>query len=367
MGEPGTVSDVGDADAERALAEAASWDDPQLLGYHHPAYQRMLTPILGDALRCLVVREPNGAMAGLLPYRLQRSPKGSIINALPFFGCTGAAAARPGAAGTVVPQLLEALRDRARAPDVFTAAFYSPFAINPAPWMELLAPDDVLVKFTQSLSLGEGDIAWPTKRRGDLRRAADRGFVARRATMEDAASIWSIYAENCRLAGIPLKPEAFITGTLELAVKVGEQSPMQWLVATLDGSVVAALLYGRSRATGSYILPCADAQVRASQPNAFLMDQAIRDSRAAGVRYWNFESSPEWGDPVFKFKERWGAEATPFAIFLWYGHAAERPAAEDVAAARQTAPFYFVAPAGRPTGLWPVEVPLPASYSGLRA
>ncbi len=351
------VTDVAGDDALQALATALTWSDRQILGYHHPAYQALMTQILGDELRCFVL-QTNGVLAGVLPYRLKQTTRGTVINCLPFFGSNAMVSVASGDGA----ELLSAFSERVHSDDIFTGAFYSPFGLNYTHLAAQLRPDETLVKFTQFLSLGEQAPMWPVKRRGDLRRAVSRGYRARKAIPADLERIWDIYVETAATANIPTKPRAFVEGTFEIAERLGERSPLKWLVAEVDGEIGAALLTGQSRLTGSYILPCADPAHRAFQPSAFLLDVAIQEAWRTGVRFWNFESSPAWDDPVFKYKERWGATAMPFAIFVFYGLRGVRPAADEIADIRRQAPFYFAAPVATPTGLWPDTVELPQDF-----
>jgi hypothetical protein len=335
-----------------------------LLGYHHPRYQALLTGILKDELRCVVATHTEDGVCGVLPYRIGQSRYGAVLNALPFFGCGGLVAIKPHSAATVETALLTTFKQRTLAPDILSAAFYTPFNTNPSPWLPLLKPDQVTVKFTQYLP-HDAMQSWPKKRVADLRRAAARGFVVRPATRADADRIADIHSQNCRDAAIPAKPRAFIAETLALCDELGAQSPMRWLAAMHDGQVVAALLYGLGPETGSYILPCAEAAERTHQPNVLLMDVAIRQGLQNGMRHWNFESSPAWNDPVFKFKERWGAVTAPFAVLSFYGAGGHRPSYDAITAARTDLPFYFIAPVGQVGGAWPPQVPLPPDFGPL--
>ena len=359
MAEPGTISELTGPDAAGALAEAMTWSNHQTLGYHHPAYQAMLTPILADRLTCLATHGVGGALTGIFPYRTKTTSLGAVINALPFFGANGLVLKKPGQGSPVVESLLAAFRVRARAREVFSATLYAPFGLDTSAWAQILATDRSLMKFTQVMFLGPAAPQWSVKRRGDIKRARARGFSVRQATLADEAKIFEIYDENCRSAGIPAKPRAFVAGTLRISIDLAESSPMQWLVATLDNEVAAALLYGRGPLTGSYILPCATAAVRADQPNALLMDHAIQESLTRGVRFWNFESSPVWDDPVFKFKGRWGSRAVPYEMFFLYGGRGAHPDPSQIATVRQEAPYYFAAPSGRVTGTWPEDIAPP--------
>lgn len=343
------------AEVLAALGEVFTESDPQILGYHHPAYQDLLGMVLGDQLLAFATYT-DGRLSGLLPYRKVATPYGAVVNAFPFFGCTGIVVARD--AG-IQAALMQGFAQRARQADIFSATLYTPALSDPSPLMGATTPDAVTVKFTQCLDL-EGFVAWPAKRRADIRRAQPR-YTIRAARAEDAARLGDLYAENCRAAAIPLKPSAWLAGTLVLSAK-GEA--LRWLVAERDGVIQAGLLYGLGPCTASYILPCVAAQERKHQPLALLLDAAIAAARQEGARYWNFESSPAWDDPVFKYKQRWGATAVPFALLTFYS-ARGCPDRDAIAAVRAACPYYFVAPVGQVGGAWPAAVPLPASHAAL--
>jgi len=342
-------------EAVLALGEVCAWVDPQILGYHHPAYQNLLGTVLGDSMQAFATYT-DGHLSGFLPYRVAVSPHGAVMNAFPFFGCTGVVAAQN---ARIQATLVQAFVARARLPDIFSATLYTPALSDPGPLIAATIPDAVTVKFTQYLDLDEC-ADWPVKRRADIRRGQSR-YTVRAAREDDGARLGALYAENCRDAGIPVKPPAWFAGTVALSAK-GEA--LRWLVAEHAGAIQAGLLYGLGPRTASYILPCVAPLERSHQPMALLLDAAIAAARREGVRYWNFESSPAWDDPVFKYKGRWGAATAPFALMTFYG--ARGSADHDaIAAVRAACPYYFVAPVGRVGGTWPAAVPLPASHAAL--
>lgn len=347
--------------AEKALAEAYAWCLPQVLGYHHPAYQRMLGTILGDHLHCLAVVTPEAGLCGVLPFRVANSPHGRVLNAFPFFGCTGMVAAKHGAPD-VLSALMRGFQICAHRGDVFTATLYSPCGDDPMPLIAAASADAVVVKFGQSLDLASPTV-WPTKRRADIARAKRRGYAVRGGRAADAPRLAELYTANC--AGrMPMKPSAWIDGTLALSENV---QALRWLVAEHDGVIQAGLLYGLGPVTASYILPCVAQDERTHQPMALLLDVAIASAKGEGARVWNFESSPSWNDPVFKYKQRWGAAAYAFAVLTFYGRRGRRPDLDQIDAVRAACPHYFVAPMEHVSGSWPNGVALPASMNVLSA
>jgi hypothetical protein len=66
--------------------------------------------------------------------------------------------------------------------------------------------------------------------------------------------------------------------------------------------------------------------------------------RTSGLRYWNFESSPNADDPVFKYKERWGAIRAEYEVQILYPNGTARFASLTPDVLRREYPFYFVCP-----------------------
>jgi len=358
-----TVRDLVAAETEAALAQAHSWLSPQILGYHHPSYQRLLTSILGDESRCIVAYGDHGKLLGILPYRQAQTPMGAIINAMPFFGVNGLVATPPGLGDRVTRILLEQFCIVIRHPDVTCAALYTPFTTNPTEWLDVTQPDEVVVKFSQSLMLT--GTAWPARRAGDLRRAASRGYNIRASVRADFEHIVRLYAEDCRARRIPMKPAMFVEGTLRISEQEGERSPMRWLVAERRGHIVAALLYGQGPLTASYILPCAIPEEKPHQVNALLIATAAGRARTDGVQFWNFESSPLWEGAVYRYKAGWGARLAPYVIMSFY-RGRRRPQNDEISAMRRQHPYYYIAPLPEMTGIWPSTAALPGGYERLK-
>jgi hypothetical protein len=330
--------DPADLEAAMRLGENQS----QLLGYHAPDYQSAMDAVLGDRCRHILVRNAEGALAAYLPFRERGGEAGTVINALPFFGPNGLLLAADDAARDVA---LAAFRAAAQRPDVLSAVLYTPFLADPEPIAVSLRPDRRLVRMTQYLDL-DGFADWPKKRRGDLKRAAGAGFTIRAAELTDLEILYEIYVENCGEAGIPQKPRAYFAATLALAHAATPLPwrPPLWLAIEHDGAVVGGLLAMRGAVTASYTIPIARSALRPMQPIAALIDAAIAACRTDAIRFWNFESSPNEDDPVFKYKERWGALRAGYELQILYPNGRERLGALTPDELRRQYPFYFVCP-----------------------
>ncbi|HVZ01987.1 MAG TPA: GNAT family N-acetyltransferase [Dongiaceae bacterium] len=330
--------DAADLDGLAGLAQDAA----QLLGYHATGYQTEMEKVLQDRCRHVLARDPGGVLRGYLPFREKAGARGTVLNALPFFGPNGLVLAADHAARDA---LLGAFREAAQRPDVISAVLYTPFLDNPEPIAAALRPDRRLVRMTQYLDL-QDFAGWPKKRRGDLKRAAGAGFAIRAARPEDLDILYAIYVENCLEAGIPQKPRSYFAATLALAAGAAPRpwQPPLWLAIEHGGEIVGGLLAMRGAVTASYTIPIARSALRPLQPIAALIDAAVEMCRAGGIRYWNFESSPSEDDPVFKYKERWGALRAEYEVQVVYPNGAERLAGLTPEGLRQEYPFYFVCP-----------------------
>lgn len=344
------IVEVADTRDARLAALFAALRDPACLGYHFPAYGRILDPVLHDEGRWLLALS-DGAPVGCLPYRCKRAEYGAVVNALPFFGPNGGLLVAPGGdRGAVRSALLAAFRDVVARDDVLAAAFYTPFLEDPAEVAAVLEPDEVVPKFTQLLSLPDVE-AWPAARRRNLRRARREGFALRPVAQGDLARVVAMHREHCRVANIPEKPERYFAGLVAEAV-ADPEGPVRFVVAVREGETVAGLVTLRGPRTGSYAVPLAFESVRPLQPGVLLLDDAMREGRAAGMQYWNFESSPSMESPVFDYKRRWGAQLSRYAVLCCYPRGRAEVEAVPYPSLRRAYPYYFVIPHGRVMGRW---------------
>ena len=315
---------------------------PQVLGYHAPDYQGAMDSVLGDRCRHIIARNAQGEIAAYLPFRERDGAAGTVINALPFFGPNGLLLAADDAAQHAA---LAGFRAAAQRADVLSAVLYTPFLADPEPIAAALRPDRRIRRMTQYLDLS-AFAGWPKKRRGDLKRAAGAGFVIRPSDPPDLDALFEIYVENCVEVGIPQKPRSYFEMTMALAA-VAAPAPWQaplWLTIEHQGAVIGGVLAMRGAITASYTIPIARSALRPLQPIAALIDAAVEACRAAGLRYWNFESSPNEDDPVFKYKERWGAIRADYEVQIVYPNGTARFASLTPDALRRDYPFYFVCP-----------------------
>ena len=78
--------------------------------------------------------------------------------------------------------------------------------------------------------------------------------------------------------------------------------------------MIGALIMLWGPKTASYYLPCSSTEHRSLQPGTLLIDHACRDAIEHGIRYWNWESSPDRGGGVYRFKKKWGAIELGYSV-----------------------------------------------------
>ena len=84
-----------------------------------------------------------------------------------------------------------------------------------------------------------------------------------------------------------------------------------------DEEMIGGLLIVRSPTTASYYVPCTLPQARTLQPGSVLVDRAVEEMRAAGVRTWNWESSPSRDSGVYRYKKKWNSNEAAYRIYIW--------------------------------------------------
>jgi hypothetical protein len=331
--------------------------DPAVLGYHARAYQGLLGPILGDRLRHLVASDETGALVGYMPFRERSGPAGRVLCALPFFGPNALIHAAADAPPDTKMRLVETFRHAGAG--ALSITLYTPLMAPVEPLAAALGADDRIDKFTQFLDLGAFD-RWPAKRRADIARACAAGLAVRVAGPSDLPEVIELHRAVARNTGAPAKPAEYLEAAFDLA----RRSPgvARWTVAqrATGGALAGCLLTLMGPLTMSYVLPAALATERSNQPVPLLIDEAVSFARANRLRYFNMESSPRFGDPVFKFKERWGAQMGRYAVLIAYPCGRARAEAIPEADLGRAYPYYFVRPFGSVGGALPSSLGAPA-------
>ncbi|MBI3711059.1 MAG: GNAT family N-acetyltransferase [Proteobacteria bacterium] len=272
-----------------------------VLGYHYPYYRDMLEAIGVGEPHYLGARR-NGTLIGCLPAFQKKSPAGTVISSLPFFGPNGGVLCAPEQAEAIHAVLLAAIVEHARGADALSCSIYTPFQLPDfGLYDRALSGWPVVEKFTQYQSLGDSrdqSVTW------SLRKAQRLGVtVSTELTPERLDGFYAIYTQNCRDYGIPLKPRAcvdFLTTPEMLRTRT------RIYFALHENKVLGGLLMVWSPAVASYYIPCSLSEARNMQPGTMLIDAAMRDAHAAGLRLWNWESSPSRDSGVYKFKKNWG-------------------------------------------------------------
>lgn len=317
---------------------------PSILGYHYPFYRDMLqslgvgTPTYWGAFQ-------RDALVGVLPVFCRSGAFGPVYSSLPFFGPNGGVLCDPAAdAEQVHALLLNALIDKARAANALTISVYTPFlGTSFASYDKALAGGVTVQKFTQYVSPATA------KRKSslgnDLRKAIAAGItVTTEVTPERVTQFYEFYRSGCEQVGIPLKPRACID-TLTSPQLVGRHTRIYF--GYHEKRLIAGLLVILSPSTVSYFVPAFDRDFGHFQPNALLIDHAMRELCGTSTRLWNWESSPNRESGVYSFKKKWGSVESDYRVYL----RAFRPESElrDIGRAvlEREYPHFFVWPYNR--------------------
>jgi len=111
--------------------------------------------------------------------------------------------------------------------------------------------------------------------------------------------------------------------------------------------MIGALIMLLGPKTASYYLPCSTAEHRSLQPGTLLIDHACRDAIACGIRYWNWESSPDRDGGVYRFKKKWGSIELAYNVTVVPLGSLEPLYAMGAEGIAETFPFFYVFPFDR--------------------
>jgi hypothetical protein len=331
-----------DTEVESFLDEL-SRTSPAVLGYHYPFYRDMLVE-LGIGSPIYLGARRGDKLVGLMPIFVRESEVGIAYCSLPYFGPNAGVLCASGPESDGIHEaLLSELIAKARDSNALSCAVYTPFLFADFSHYDARRPDAMVERFTQFSHIK--NVEWDSSIRYDLRRAERLGV---RLSTESSAStfdeFYSIYAENCAENGIPLKPKQCIE-KLAAPNVLGRRSSAYFAYDV--NRLIGGLLVVHSPVTVSYYIPCTRRESRPLQPGTALIDKAFRDMQAAGMRIWNWESSPRRGAGVYQFKGKWNATEASYRIYVWCFRGLQF--LRQIGRARLAAcfPHYFVYPYDR--------------------
>lgn len=324
---------------ERFLQGTAAYNH-SVLGYHYPFYLEMLTAI-GVGSPCFwIARNEAGEIVGYLPGMLKSSEWGNVWSSLPFFGPNAGVISRRDP--EVVDALFAALRAWIAETHPVSVSVYSPFEDETAEahYDRLFAEAVKVEKFTNFIPMDALELS--TSLQYDLRKAERSGVtVEETSDVQYADEVYAIYIRNCMDYGIPPKPKACIE---QLIAQSADNEGTRTYLARHEGRIIGALIMIYSPSTASYYLPCSIHEFRSLQPTSLLIHHAMMESKARGIRYWNWEASPSKESGVYKFKKKWGSVDGRYAIYVMPGRSKEQFAIWGKEGIAEKYPFFFVYP-----------------------
>jgi len=308
------------------------------LAYHYPFYRDALQYIgVGDPLYLGAVK--NGELIGVLPGFIKKAQSGTVYNSLPFFGPNGGVQCLEADNDCHAPLfsfLMEHLRSEH---DILSAAIYSPFLSGTEKYYDELQAPVVVEKFTHFIDMENHTL--PGVRRRDINTARKRDVtIIDDLSPKEMATFFNIYKTNCEDYGIDMKPWPLF----EYFLKHNTSEQLLVSAAMYEGEMIAGLITLYSKGVASYYIPCQKHETRSLQPIPFLIDHHMDKVRTAGVRYWNWESSPSLDSGVAFFKKKWGSMEGAYKIHVMPFQPESTFAELGVEVIQRNYPWFFVYP-----------------------
>jgi GNAT acetyltransferase-like protein len=279
----------------------------EALVHHSLAYRDVLVDHLGCRAEYLLALD-GGEIRGALPIMWTTDGGGiRIANSLPYYGSPGALLGDDAAAAAALRSAWDA-----RATDPATAAatwVSNPFADGPA---ETPVHDLTDERFNQATPLTGAPPAIDGSARRNVAKARRLGVrVDRDATAMSELCV--LHRDNLARIGGRAKDPGFFEA---VAQRMEPGREFDVYVARLDGEVAAALLVFWIGAAAEYYTPAIRHERRPDQPLAAILDTALADAGARGLRWFN------WGGTwttrqqgVYRFKRKWGAREVRYRYY----------------------------------------------------
>lgn len=293
---------------------------------NHPAGMLCYSLLWRDVVKETTRAEPvyllclkDTDVVGVMPAFRQATDKGSILNALPFYGFHGEPLVSPDHLdGHNI--LLRAFHELAVRRNCRSATVISNPLIGDTSWMPvpdksnafdhrtgqiLRLPDDN--SDDTIMSLFEG------RTRTAIRKAIKEGLSV--VIQDDPSSldrVRGLHESNAAELGIPAKPPQFFAAVRN-HMRLNEDYEV--LTAQLGVIEVAHLLLFTYGTQVEYFMPAVDSTFRSLQPLSLLVFEAIKQSATNGYRYFNFGGTAAGQTGVYNFKKSWGAIDLPYTYW----------------------------------------------------
>ena len=290
--------------------DEAMWDHfvlshPQASGYHTLAWRAVIGKVFGHRTFYLMARDEGGAVQGVLPLVLTKSPMfGCFLTSMAFFNYGGVLAYRADvrltllAAAGQMAQDLGAAHIELRQTDPIETDW--PVRSRKVSMRLALPPDyETLLK------------AFPSKLRSQIRRAQKEGMEVRLGGEELLEDYYHVFARCMRDLGTPVYEKMFFQSIVEAFPKEA-----RLCVVSLKGRPLASgFLYGFR---GTLEIPWAASDKRFSRlaPNMLLYSAVLEFACREGFTEFDFgRSSVDSG--TYRFKQQWGAYPRQLYWYYW--------------------------------------------------
>lgn len=178
-----------------------------------------------------------------------------------------------------------------------------------------ISPEQIQFRNTMMLDLDGDEDAWlarmKQKTRYNVRLAAKNGVSVRRATADELALLYQMYAETSVRDGFVIRGQEYYLDVWTRFMDAGKAHP---LVAEVDGQIVAGLVLFTFGSRAWYLHGMSTQHHREKMPNYLLQWEAMRLSKSLGCETYDLWGAPDEFAPedrmfgVFRFKEGLGAQ-----------------------------------------------------------
>ena len=323
-------------DREPAFAQFVQSHPKALISYKLP-YRNFLVELLGCQARyAMAVR--NEEIVGVLPMMVMQGSYGPVLNALPYFGSSGAPLVTEAGAAEL---LMDWYVSEAEASGVAAATMIgNPLAPGPTPPHEY---SDHRIAHVTTLT-GEDEPASrilalidPSARR-NVHKAQRCGTEV---TIENDAfeELEALHRASMEAIGAQVKSRAFFEG-VPRHFQPGIDYDLY--VGRIGKSPAGALLIFYCGKTVDYFMPAASPEHRSSQPMAAILLQAMAEAARRGYTTWNWGGSWPTHESLQRFKAKWGGEPSEYRYATKVANPALLKATKEELLAQY--PGFFVVP-----------------------
>jgi len=300
-------------------------DSPEASVFHTPEFRRVVAETFNDAPAYWVYTY-DGRIIAYFPSFVRKQAAGTVMNSMPVSGAYGGVCTLSPLddqdKDKIVNLLMQDIIEHAEKNHwIAFTVIPPPHACMGSEYRKSIEPDFVYDRFTQITDL-EPELNYKPSVRNHIKQAEKKGVqVETQITAQNLKAFYDVYCANMDCLNIRVKPISYFDNIIKHLIPKGMAKFYLGYITEEKTNrlnhrkMIAGLLVLRFKETVISHETVMLREYKSLSGTSYLLDAALRDSKASGYKWFNWGASSSKDSGVYKFKKAWGPTDYNYSYF----------------------------------------------------